>query len=233
MGASRRILYNRMKGFGTPRWDKSITPPEVVAVIEGGTAIPSGSALDLGCGTGPNVIYLARHGWKAVGVDFSPVAIQQARRLAKDTPGATFVQGDVSQLSRLGIDGPFDFVLDIGCYHGLPANARQDYAREVGRVNRPGALFTIWAIASDRWPFLPGAPAMQDKEIAGRFGGSLLGIDPDAPEPALPAWSTGSLLSGSAFPPSYRGVASRIEMAKKSFTIHEAQGKVNTECLIK
>jgi SAM-dependent methyltransferase len=116
---------------------------------------------------------------------FSPVAIQQARKLAKDTPGATFVEGDVSQLSRLGIDGPFDFVLDIGCYHGLPAHARQDYAREVGRVTRPGALFMIWAIASYRWPFLPGAPAMQDKEIAGRFGGSLLGIDPDAPEPAL------------------------------------------------
>jgi hypothetical protein len=28
----------------------------------------------------------------------------------------------------------------------------------------------IWAIASDRWPFLPGAPSMQDKEIPDRFG---------------------------------------------------------------
>jgi len=28
----------------------------------------------------------------------------------------------------------------------------------------------IWAIARDRWPFLPGVPAMQDKEIAERFG---------------------------------------------------------------
>jgi SAM-dependent methyltransferase len=166
----RRMLYNLMYRFGTPRWDTSITAPEVVAVSEGAAAIPAGRALDMGCGTGTNVIYLARHGWEAVGVDFSPVAIAQARQKAGDTPGATFVEGDVSQLSRLGIDGPFDFLLDIGCYHGLPAHARQDYAREVARVTRPGALFMIWAIASDRWPFLPGAPAMQDKEIAERFG---------------------------------------------------------------
>jgi SAM-dependent methyltransferase len=166
----RRMLYNLMYRFGTPRWDTSITPPEVVAVIEGDTAIPSGRALDLGCGSGTNVIYLARHGWEAVGVDFSPVAIAQARQKAKDTQGATFVEGDVSQLSGLGIDGPFDFVLDIGCYHGLPAHARQAYAREMARVTRPGALFMVWAIDSERWPFLPGAPAMQDKEIAERFG---------------------------------------------------------------
>ncbi len=166
----RRILYNLMYRFGAPRWDTNITPPEVVAVIEGAPAVPAGRALDLGCGTGTNVIYLAHHGWEAVGVDFSPVAIQQARQKAKDTKGTTFVEGDVSQLSRLGIGGPFDFVLDIGCFHGLPVHSRQDYAREVARVTRPGGLFIIWAIASDRWPFLPGAPSTKDKEIAERFG---------------------------------------------------------------
>ena len=166
----RRILYNLMYQFGAPRWDTHITPPEVVAVIEGDAAIPAGRALDLVCGTGTNAIYLAHHGWEAVGVDFSPVAIQQARKFAEDTPEATFVEGDVSQLSRLGIDGPFDFVLDIGCFHGLPTHTRQAYAQEVARVTRPGGLFMIWAIASDRWPFLPGAPVTQDKEIAERFG---------------------------------------------------------------
>lgn len=166
----RRIMYNLMYQFGAPRWDTSITPPEVVAVIEGAAAFPAGRALDLGCGTGTNVVYLAQHRWKAVGVDFSPVAIQQAREIAQDTPGATFVEGDVSQLSHLGIQGPFDFVLDIGCFHGLPAYSRQAYVQEVARVTRPGGLFMIWAIESSRWPFLPGVPAMQGKEIAERFG---------------------------------------------------------------
>ena len=166
----RRMMYSLMYRFGAPRWDTSITPPEVVAVIEGVAALPAGRALDLGCGTGTNVIYLAQHGWEAVGVDFSPTAIQQAWQKAKDTPGATFVEGDVSQLSRLGIQGPFDFVLDIGCFHGLPVHSRQAYVQEVARVTRSGAIFMIWAIASDRWPFLPGVPIMQDKEIPDRFG---------------------------------------------------------------
>jgi len=166
----RRILYNLMYRFGAPRWDTGITPPEVVAVIEGAAAVPAGRALDLGCGTGTNVIYLAHHGWEAVGVDFSLAAIQQARKKAKDTRGATFVEGDVSRLSHLGIGGPFDFVLDIGTFHGLPARSRQAYVQEVARATRPGGLFMIWAIAGDRRPFLPGVPAMQDKEIAERFG---------------------------------------------------------------
>jgi Methyltransferase domain len=78
----RRVLYNLMYRFSTPRWDTNITPPEVVAVIEGDAAFPPSRALDLGCGPGTNVIYLAQHGWEAIGVDFSPLAIQQARKKA-------------------------------------------------------------------------------------------------------------------------------------------------------
>ena len=65
--------------------------------------------------------------------------------------------------------GPFDFVLDIGCFHGLPAHS-EAYVQEVARVTRSGAVFLIWAIASTRRPFLPGVPIMQDKEIPDRFG---------------------------------------------------------------
>ena len=166
----RSIKYNVMYRLGAPRWDTGITPPEVVSIIEGATALPPGRALDLGCGTGTNVIYLAQHGWKAVGVDFSPTAIQRARKRATDTPGATFVEGDVSKLSYLGIQGPFDFVLDIGCFHGLSYQSRENYVKEVAHVPRPGALLMIWAIASSRSPLLPGVPALHEKEIAERFG---------------------------------------------------------------
>jgi hypothetical protein len=38
----RRIMYNLMYRFGAPRWDTSITPPEVVAVIEGAAALAAG-----------------------------------------------------------------------------------------------------------------------------------------------------------------------------------------------
>lgn len=35
----RRTMYNLMYRFGTPRWNTNITPPEVVAVIEGDAAL--------------------------------------------------------------------------------------------------------------------------------------------------------------------------------------------------
>jgi SAM-dependent methyltransferase len=162
-------MYNFIYRFSRPRWDTNTTPPEVRAVIEGDVPLPVGRALDLGCGTGTNSIYLTQHGWETVGVDFSPVAIEQAQQKGGQLPGVKFIEGDVTRLSQLQICGPFDFVLDIGCYHGLEENRRQAYAREVATVTRPGAIYMIWAIA-ERMTSIPGAPTMQAHEIADRFG---------------------------------------------------------------
>lgn len=42
-----------------------------------------GRALDLACGTGRNTLLLAEHGWQALGVDISPVALQRAHTEAQ------------------------------------------------------------------------------------------------------------------------------------------------------
>ena len=78
----QRRLYERRYRRGTAPWDTGVTPPEVVELIEGDHP-PTGRALDLGCGTGTNVAYLAAHGFEVVGIDFSRPAIERARaRLA-------------------------------------------------------------------------------------------------------------------------------------------------------
>jgi SAM-dependent methyltransferase len=41
-----------------------------------------GSALDLGCGDGRNLLYLSERGWRGTGVDISEVAIDQAKSSA-------------------------------------------------------------------------------------------------------------------------------------------------------
>src|SRR2546430_1172357 len=64
-----------------PPWDTGITPPEVERFV---ASHPPGRAIDLGCGTGTNAVYLARHGWSAVGVDFAGRAIAKARRRTRD-----------------------------------------------------------------------------------------------------------------------------------------------------
>ena len=96
-------------------WDSGISPPELLEFI---AEHPPGRAIDLGCGTGTNVITLAQHGWQVSGVDFAPRAIKVARRKAKHVKiDADLRVGDVTKLR--GVDGKFNLALDMGCFHNL------------------------------------------------------------------------------------------------------------------
>jgi SAM-dependent methyltransferase len=129
--------------LGQTPWDTQVTPPEVVDLIEGGR-MPAGRALDLGCGTGTNCIYLARHGWEAVGVDFSATAIRRARRKARRAGvDCRFHQAGVTDLAFLA--NPFDLVLDIGCLHSVPLDRRSAYAEGVTRLTHLGGLYMLYA----------------------------------------------------------------------------------------
>ncbi|HME77430.1 MAG TPA: class I SAM-dependent methyltransferase [Mycobacterium sp.] len=139
----RRALFDVLFRIGRPIWDTP-TPPEVRDAVEGPSALPPGRALDVGCGTSPNVAYLAQHGWVATGVDFSPKAIQLAKRKAAGIPGAAFLEADVTKLSASGIAGPFDLVIDNGCYHSLSSEGRAAYVPEVAALMKPGALLMMW-----------------------------------------------------------------------------------------
>lgn len=61
----------------------------VVEIVEG---LEPGRALDLACGDGRNARWLARRGWRVTGVDFSAVALAQARRLSSQV---AWVEADV------------------------------------------------------------------------------------------------------------------------------------------
>ena len=103
----RHWFYDTVYRLGRPIWDIP-TPPELIEVVEGPSALPAGRALHLGCGTSPNVAYLAQHGWRATGVDFSKTAISKARKDAEGIAGAEFVVADVTRLAESGVTGPFD-----------------------------------------------------------------------------------------------------------------------------
>jgi ubiquinone/menaquinone biosynthesis C-methylase UbiE len=140
-------LRHRLRFFwqylsGRPRWDSGITPPEVWEFIQ---THPAGRAIDFGCGTGTNVITLAQNGWQAIGVDFIPSAVAQAREKAK-TAGVRveFLHGDVTNLPML--NPPFDLILDMGCFHGIPAPRRAAYRQTVQRLLAPGGVFMLYAM---------------------------------------------------------------------------------------
>jgi len=156
--------YERAYRRGRTPWDTGVPPPEVVVEA---SAMEPGRALDLGCGTGTTVLWLAQQGWTAVGVDFSSLAIESARRKADWTSGAMFVEGDVTRLDGLQVDGPFDLLLDVGCFHSVPIRRRDGYVRQVARVARPGARMMIFAFGG-RWRW-PGSRRTREPEIRRRF----------------------------------------------------------------
>lgn len=139
----RRLTFNFMYWFGKPRWDTNITPPELVNLIEKQNTKP-GRALDLGCGTGTNAIYLAQHGWESVGVDFVGKAINTAKGKAKKADvNVEFFQGDVTQLDFL--NPPFDLILDIGCFHSIATDRRSAYINSARRLLTSGGIFLCYA----------------------------------------------------------------------------------------
>jgi cyclopropane fatty-acyl-phospholipid synthase-like methyltransferase len=139
----QRLFFNLWYYFHPP-WDTGITPPEVVEAVEGPKARPGGRALDLGCGTGTNSLYLARHGWQVVGVDLAATAIRRARRKARDAGlSPDFYAADVTRIDFL--DPPFDLALDIGCFHALDAQGWLRYRDQLRRLLIPGARFMLYA----------------------------------------------------------------------------------------
>jgi SAM-dependent methyltransferase len=135
------LVYDLIYSGRAP-WEMDGPRPEVVELVESGQLRPS-PAIDLGCGTGDNVIYLARNSFNALGVDISTKAINQARKKARDAGvQARFRVGDVTQFAEL--ERPFDLVLDYGCLSciiGTPA--RERYVQSLLKLTRAGSIYIL------------------------------------------------------------------------------------------
>lgn len=135
----RRLLFHYWY-FRQPPWDTGTSPPELLEFIENH---PPGRAIDLGCGTGTNVITLARAGWQVTGLDFAPRAIALAKRKLKGAAIQAEVQvNDVTSLQ--GIHGPFDLAFDLGCFHGLSPDGQLKYLEQLERVLAEGGFWLMY-----------------------------------------------------------------------------------------
>lgn len=126
---------------GSPRWDTGISPPELIAYLD---QHPAGRAIDLGCGTGTNLIAIASRGWDVTGIDISYLAVRQAKQKAKAAGVKVDVlRGEVSRLK--GVRGPFDLALDIGCFHSLDKDKKKEYQDSIVRVVHPGGTYLLYS----------------------------------------------------------------------------------------
>jgi ubiquinone/menaquinone biosynthesis C-methylase UbiE len=188
--ASRQLLFKTFYRLGFVPWDGHPLPHNLRGLIEGDQALTPGTALDIGCGTGDNSIYLAKHGWRATGVDFVAKALEKARaKAAADGVAVTFAQADVTRLSSEGVGKGFDLIVDTGCLHGMSPQDRDAYVREVTTVAAPDARLLLIE-------FVPGAtygvPGIQPDDVTRLFAtdwtllssGDEPGLDRNGKSPA-------------------------------------------------
>lgn len=120
----------------------------LVAYVERGLVAP-GRALDLGCGPGRNALYLASRGFAVDAVDVSPVAVAWARERAREAGAdVRFLCGDAFALPAGELGGPYDLVVDSGCFHHLAPHRRISYLALLERVLAPGGHLALACFAA-------------------------------------------------------------------------------------
>ncbi len=150
---------------GQAPWDTGRPQPAIVKLAETGQV--RDSVLDVGCGTGENVLYLAAKGHDCWGLDFVPVAIERARAKAAERGiEARFIVGNALELGKLGRQ--FDTVIGCGLFHTFADEERPVFAREVAGVLRPGGLLLILCF-SDEQPGTEGPRRITQQEIRDSF----------------------------------------------------------------
>jgi len=154
---------------------------------------PGASVLDIGCGWGANLDYLASRDVRAAhGITLSPAQIEEIRR--RERPGVT---AQCVSYADYEPPRPFDAVISIGMLEHVvsPEQAKageaveryRDYFRRVRSFCRPGSRFGLQTIVRDRIPedradlreigwttrtIFPGSLAPRLEDLAVAVGGS-------------------------------------------------------------
>lgn len=97
--------------------------------------------LEIGCGTGCDLLQFAKHGALATGVDITPRHLELSRERVGDL--ATVVQGDATNLPFPAAS--FDYVYSHGVL--MHSSEPQRIAHEILRVLRPGGRFNVQVYA--------------------------------------------------------------------------------------
>lgn len=132
---------------GEVPWDHELPPPELIALAE---ELPPGRVLDMGCGYGRTCIYLAQRGWLADGIDFVPLAIEEAKRRAVRTAVSQhiiFLHGSVTSIPYE--NERYDLIVDVGCMHALSDEELVQYRGEVERLLREDGRYLLFAHVRD------------------------------------------------------------------------------------
>lgn len=159
--------FDRIYREGRPPWDTGRVSGELVRLVDEGAIRPC-STLELGCGTGADAVWLARHGFEVTAIDISPIAVERARlRGEQEDALVRFVTDDALEFARSA--GSFDLVYDKGFYHHVRRTDLDRFLDILWRITRPGSFYlTLAGNADDRTE--GGPPRVSEHNIHSELG---------------------------------------------------------------
>jgi SAM-dependent methyltransferase len=142
------LAYRTMYRLGLTPWDQPHPHGPLVELLD---TLPPGALLDVGCGTGRDVVFAAGRGWRSTGVDVVPRALETARRRAADAGvRVNLVRADIGRAGPDEVGSGYTLVQDVGCLHGMPPADLRHAAATIDAVSAPGAVLQMLAFAPRR-----------------------------------------------------------------------------------
>jgi SAM-dependent methyltransferase len=149
------------RGGKRPLWDAGLPSGELRRVVEQGIVRP-GPAVDLGCGSGTDAIYLASKGFDVTAIDIAPTALSLGREKA-DRAGVKVRWLLASVLSLPQLE-PFEFIFDRGCYHEVRFENAAAYVETVRKLSQPGRTRFLLLAGNPNEPAARYAPPQVAEE---------------------------------------------------------------------
>lgn len=149
---------------GDTPWDHGIPDINLIELLEK-REIPKCKALDIGCGTGDNSIWLANQGFTVMGCDFSPTAIEKAReKVSGKNLKCEFVVADILHDRISG--APFGFIFDRGCLHSVGSHEnRRLFVKNAAAHLEEGGIWLTLTGNADEPPREVGPPQLTAEEL--------------------------------------------------------------------
>ncbi len=152
---------------GEMPWDLHGVPVALKKFLAGTKCGERGSVLIPGCGSGYEIAAFDEAGFDVTAIDFSPVAVKRARRVARGPASrivlADFFEHDFGQC--------FDVIYERTFLCALPPSRWREYARKLAGLTQPGARMvgTYFMGRARKGPPCP----ITELKLARLFGGKF------------------------------------------------------------
>ena len=164
---------------GDTPWDTGIANDHLADVLKERGIEPC-EALEIGCGTGTNAIWMAQQGFEGTAVDISGEAIKRAEEKASEAGvRCRFVAASATTMD-VG-DSRFGFAWDFGCFHSFDTPwDRSTLAANMARHLTQDGIWLSVISSADGAPRDGGPPRRTASEI-------VAGVEPHLELVALEA----------------------------------------------